>query len=191
MIRRIENQSGFSYIDVIIAIFILMIGILAMVSALTANLMRIYESEKRAISKQIALSTIESIISAKEIKTGGLIEGWQSIGNVGSNLVAGTPRGIFLSDWRPIREDLGPDGVAGTADDACQTGTVCESPGKPPNASLEIEGFERRIVISDVEDPERPSPTYAVSRRRIEVSIRFHVNQAIRQEVISTLITNY
>ena len=92
-----KSEKGFSYIDVIIAIFILMIGILAMVSAITANLMRMYETEKRVIAKQTALSTIESIISAKEISRPDVIEGWDSVGNVGNNPVGGVPKGIFLN----------------------------------------------------------------------------------------------
>src|SRR4051812_17132179 len=55
------NESGFSYIDVMIALVILMVGILASAAALTANLVRSFETEKQVVAKQIALSTIESI----------------------------------------------------------------------------------------------------------------------------------
>lgn len=186
-----KSESGFSYIDVIIAIFILMIGILAMVSAITANLMRVYETEKRVIAKQTALSTIESIISAKEIARPGVIDGWDAVGNVGSNPVNGVPKGIFLTDWCPIREDLGWDGVAGTIDDACPSGSACAVSGRPTNNSPELLGFDRQIQIEDVPDPERPSPPNAVSRRKITVSVRYHLNQVVRQEVVSTIVTNY
>lgn len=65
MTRKKDRQAGFSYIDVMIALVIMMVGILAMVGALSANLVRSLESEKRTLAKQLALSTIESIISAK------------------------------------------------------------------------------------------------------------------------------
>ena len=68
-----KDQSGFSYIDVMIAIVIMMVGILAMVGALSANLVRSMESERRVMAKQLALSTIESIISAKEIEREGVV----------------------------------------------------------------------------------------------------------------------
>ena len=191
MNKQQARENGFSYIDVIIAIFILMVGILALTSAITANLMRILETEKRVIAKQTALSTIESIISAKEISRAGVIDGWESVGNVGNNPVGGVPRGIFLTGWCPIREDSGWDGVAGTIDDACPAGSACAVSGRPANNSAEMNGFQRRIIITDVTDPERPSPPNAVSRRRIDVSIRFQVNQAVREENISTLVTNY
>lgn len=184
-------QKGFSYIDVIIAIFILMVGILAMVSAITANLMRMYETEKRVIAKQTALSTIESIISAKEISRQGVIEGWDSIGNQGNNPVNGVPKGIFLNNFCPIREDLGWDGVAGTIDDACPAGSSCNVSGRPVNNSAEMKNFDRQILITDVPDPERPSPPNAVSRRKITVTVRYKLNAVIRQVQVSTIVANY
>ena len=42
-----SNEKGFSYIEVMIALVILMVGLLGMLSALTANLLRSYEAEKR------------------------------------------------------------------------------------------------------------------------------------------------
>ena len=71
MATRKSSQFGFSYIDVMIAIVIMMVGILAMVGALSANIVRSVESEKRTMAKQLALSTIESIVSAKEIERPG------------------------------------------------------------------------------------------------------------------------
>lgn len=181
-----RNELGFSYIDVIIAIVILMIGILGATGALVANLLRSYESEKQVVAKQLALSTIESIFSARDIAKKGSIEGWDSVGNVGK-----LEKGVFLNDWRPIREDIGWDGVAGTADDACDVGTACKVKDDPENTSAIITGFERKIEISDIQDPDRPSPPHAIARRRIEVTIRFGVNQLVREQKISTIITNY
>ena len=186
-----KPEGGFSYIDVVIAIVILMVGILSMISALTANLIRLSETEKRIVAKQIALSTIESIISAKEISRPGVIEGWDAVGNVGTNPVDGVPKGIFLTGWRPIRAEMGWDGVAGTIDDACSGEGACAVSGRPANDSPVMSNFEREIIITDVPDPERPSPPNAISRRKIEVNIRYFVNQAVRRETVSTIVTNY
>lgn len=185
------GERGFSYIDVLISITIMLVGILGLVSALTANLVRSYESEKRVISKQLALSTIESIISARDVNRAGAIDGWNTIGNVGSNPVDGTPQGIFLNDWKPIREDLGWDGVAGTIDDACPGTGPCAVPGRPTNSSPILTGYQRKIVITDIPDSERPTPPYPIGIRKIEVTIRFYVNGVAREEVGETLLTNY
>lgn len=184
-------EDGFSYIDVMIAIVILIVGVLAMASTLTANLVRSLDTEKRMIAKQAAVSTIESIISARDIERPNGLKGWNAVGNKDNNLVGGVPQGIFLNGWCPIRQDLGLDGVAGTDDDACPANSICDNSAGAPNNSPVLKGYERQIVITDVPDSERPTPPYAVFRRRIDVTIRFFSNQSLRQEVVSTIITDY
>lgn len=189
--RSFSKQEGFSYIDVMIAIVIMFVGILAMVGALSANLIRSMESEKRTMAKQLALSTIESIISAKEIERTGVVEGWDSLRNVQINLPVGEINGIFLTGFNPVRADVGWDGVAGTVDDACAGTGPCVVTGRPDNTSPLIPNVSRQITITDVDDPERPTPPNPITRRRIEVTIRYWVNQAQRSETASTMITNY
>jgi type II secretory pathway pseudopilin PulG len=185
------KQNGFSYIDVMIAIVILMIGILSMAGALAANLVRSAESEKRTMAKQLALSTIESIMSAKEIEREGVVDGWESLRNTLTSVPPGEINGIFRTGYNPVRAEVGWDGVAGTIDDACSNQGPCVVPDRPINASAIIAGVQREIVITDVPDAERPSPPNPISRRRIDVNIKYFVNQATRLETMSTIITNY
>lgn len=189
--KKLQQQSGFSYIDVMVAIVIMMVGVLAMVGALGANLIRSMESEKRIMAKQLALSTIESIIAAKEIERPGVVDGWNSLRNVLAVVPAGENNGIFVTGFNPVRTDIGWDGVAGTVDDACPGSGACVVSGRPDNTSALVNGFQRQIVISDIADPERPSPPNPITRRRIDVTIKYFVNQATRQETTSTIITNY
>ncbi len=186
-----KTQNGFSYIDVMIAIVILMVGVLAMAGALSANLVRSMESEKRVLAKQLALSTIESIVSAKDIERPGVVDGWDSLRNVLTSVPAGEINGIFVTGYNPVRLDEGWDGVAGTADDACSGSGACSVAGRPSNTSAIVYGFQREIVITDVTDSERPHPPNPITRRRIDVNIKYFVNQATRSETASTLITNY
>lgn len=190
MLGRNRKESGFSYIDVMIALVILMVGVLALVSALLANLVRSYESEKLILAKQLALSTVESIISAKELKRAGVVEGWPSIRSVVAPPPVGEPNGIFLTGWNPVREEMGWDGVAGTIDDACASTGPCVVSGRTPNTSPVVPGFERQIIITDLADPERPAPN-PISRRTVTVNIRYSVNQAIRTQSVTTILTNY
>ena len=185
------DEKGFSYIEVMIALVILLVGVLQMTAALSANLLRSYESEQRIVAKQLGLSTLESIISARDIAREGALDGWDSVGSIGTNPVNGIAQGIFLTGWCPIRQDLGWDGVAGTADDACPSGSICDVSGHPPNNSAVITGYERQIIITDIADSERPTPPNPISRRRIDVNIRYFYNTIPRQETISTIITNY
>jgi hypothetical protein len=168
----------------------MMVGVLAMVGALSANLMRSYEGERRIVAKQMALSTLESIISAKEIMRPGILDGWPSIRNVSAAPIPGVPDGVFLNGWCPVRDEMGYDGVAGTIDDACAGTGSCIVSGRPPNTSPLISGYDRQVIITDIADPERPPPN-GVSRRRIDVSVRFFVNKSARVETASTIVTNY
>jgi type II secretory pathway pseudopilin PulG len=191
MLNKSKKESGFSYVDVMIALVIMLIGVLSMVGALSANIVRSLESEKRTMAKQLALSTIESIVSAKDIERPGVVDGWESLRNVQTGLPTGEINGIFLTGFNPVRTDVGSDGVAGTADDACSGSGSCTVSGEPANTSPLMKGFQRQIVITDVDDPERPHPPNPITRRRIDVTIKYFVNQATRTELTSTLITNY
>lgn len=186
-----KREQGFSYIDVMIALVIMMVGILAMTGAVMANLVRSYDTDKKIIAKQLALSTIESVFSAKEIKkndnSGTNVTGWDSIGNIGTNKVNGVAQGIFLKDFRPIREEEGTDGIFGTADDACDEGTGCAGANSTTNNSKVIKGYSRQIVISDVVE----SANEAVKKRLVVVTIRYLVNGGTRQETTSTLVSLY
>ena len=179
-----KNEAGFSYVDLMVAIVILMVGILGLTGAIAVNLVRSYETDSQLLAKQYALSSIESIFSARAIQAPGSVEGWDSIGNVGSNIGSdGQPKGIFLLGFNPIRAEEGWDGVVGTADDGCASGTACPSAGHPSNTSAEAKGFMRRIIITDVVN--QPG------KRRVEVTIRYAVNRTFREEKMATLITQY
>ena len=176
-----KSQSGFSYIDVMIAIVIMMVGILALLSGISGSILQARGQERQLLAKQLAASAMESIMSVKE--TDPTRMGWPAVGNVGSNVDAGgVARGIFLSGFQDIEMDAGPDEVIGTADD---TGTV-------------VDGMQRRIAITDVCDPERPSPgicnpagTSAVRIRSVVITVNYFVGKVQRQEVLTTVLTDY
>lgn len=175
-----RSESGFSYIDVMIALVILMVGILALLSGISGSILQTRGQEQQLLAKQIATSTMESIMSVKETDPARL--GWNAVGNVGSNPDAnGTPQGIFVTGFQPVEMDAGPDEVIGTADD---TGTV-------------VQGLQRQIVITDLCDPERPSPvctppgTFIIKFRSVTVTVKYNVGAVQRQEVLSTVLTDY
>lgn len=176
-----RSESGFSYIDVMIALVILMVGILALLSGISGSMLQSKGHEQQLLAKQVATSTMESIMAAKETDPTRL--GWDAIGNVGTNPdPAGVFQGIFLNGLQPVRTDAGPDEVIGTADD---TGAV-------------VQQLQRRIVITDVCDPDRPSPVICnppgdvpVLIRAVTVTITYNVGALQRQEQLATVLTNY
>jgi type II secretory pathway pseudopilin PulG len=175
-----SNESGFSYIDVMIALVILLVGILALLSGITGSILQARGHEQQLLAKQITTSTMESIMSVKETDPARM--GWPAVGNVGTNPVNGVNQGIFLTGWQPVEMDAGPDEVIGTADDNGVT----------------LPNLQRRIVITDVCDPDRPSPvicnpagTSAVRIRSIQVSVLYSVGSIQRTEQLTTVLTDY
>jgi type II secretory pathway pseudopilin PulG len=177
---RPRSEAGFSYIDVMIALVILMVGILALLSGISGAVLQARGQEQQVMAKQYATSAMESIMSVKETDAARL--GWDKVGNVGSNPnPAGTPQGIFVTGNVPVETDAGPDEVIGTADD---NGTV-------------VEGLQRQIIITDICDLDRPSPactppgTLATRMRSVAVIVTYNVGNLQRTERLETILTKY
>lgn len=175
-----EKQEGFTYIEVMCAMVILLIGILAQLSALSFSILRQQEAEQQNTARQIANSTLESIFAARDLgKTAG-ISSWEMINN--SNVDA---QGLFLAGWNPVRQNAGRDGIQGTKDDACPAATQCQSENYT-NTSALVAGFERQIIITDIQDVE----SRVIKKRRLEVRIRYNVGQIQREQTVATIIAD-
>lgn len=178
---KARHEAGFSYIDTLVGMTVMLIGLLALAGTIAASVLRSRQQEQQLLAKQYATSTLESITSARDIKVQGLQDGWDSIGNVGSNVINGAARGIFLVGEKPLYASPGPDQVVGTADD--NGGTVT--------------GLTRQIVITDICDPDRPSPgctpagTNPIMMRRIAVTIYYYAGRAKLTETAATVLTRY
>jgi type II secretory pathway pseudopilin PulG len=172
------SEKGFTYIEVMCAIVILMVGILAQLSAISLSMLRQRESEKQTLARQYVSSTLESIFAARDLGNEGGISNFNAINNTNIHT-----SGIFLPGWNPIREDSGRDGIQGTADDACAANTACQV-GTYTNNSSVVTDFERRITITDITE------NGTVKKRRVEVIIRFYVGQLRREQSMATIIAD-
>lgn len=166
---------------------ILLIGILAQLSALSFSIARQREAEQQNTARQIANSTLESIFAARDLgKTAG-IGGWEVI-----NTSDVHENGLFVAGWHPVRESAGRDGIQGTKDDACPTDAECQS-GNYINKSPIISGFERQIIITDIREMNNLSQetnNFITKKRRLEIKIRYIVGQAQREQSIATVIAD-
>jgi hypothetical protein len=166
---RRRDERGFSYIDVVIATMILLVGILTLGAALTAALVRTTSGESYLRAKALASSTLESVMSARYVRIANQPYTFDAIQNVGSG------PGVFVTGRQAVHQLPGPDGLFGTADD---------------NGPL-LDGFERQIVITDVNNPLRPSPPNPITERQISVTIFYKDRGFDRQEVLTTNVGNY
>jgi prepilin-type N-terminal cleavage/methylation domain-containing protein len=121
---RKSDQSGFSLLEVMFAMVVLAVGMLAVLASLGIAIGANETSQQDMIARQLASEAMESIFNARN--TSQL--GFQAINNT-----TAAPPGVFLpAALQP--KCAGPDGILGTADDvACTTaaGAVC------PNAGIE------------------------------------------------------
>jgi hypothetical protein len=164
------SERGFSYLDVMIAMTILLVGILSLAAALTGAIVRTGESKQLVQAKQFATSAVESIISARDISVAGAPLGtadplWDQIRNVANT-------GVFLDGAQPVRTGEGGDGIFGTADD---------------NGAI-IPGYTRTILIEDQPHPIVGRP---VSVRKITVTIEYRIRNIPRSVELQTYIGNY
>ncbi|HWP43323.1 MAG TPA: hypothetical protein VNO14_08825 [Blastocatellia bacterium] len=176
--RAEDSQSGYSLIDVMIAIAILLVGILALVSAVTGAVVKTTESQEALTAKQYASSTVEAIFAARDLET----LGWDVIGNVGDPQI---PGGVFVTGVNDIWPSPGIDGIVGTADDqAGPDGQLGNADDGTP-----VFGFRRQISVRDIPDPDRPGAP--ITLRQIDVTIFYRVGSNSRQETFTSYIANY
>jgi len=133
------DEGGFSYIDVLIAIGILMTGIVALLSAMTAAVATAGRSEQQLLAKQFATSTMESIFSARDINNQNIT----SFAVIANDSTAG---GLFLTGVTPIYNSTGADGIIGTKDDGWGPDGV---KGTADDLTA-VNGFSRKIEIAPV-----------------------------------------
>jgi type II secretory pathway pseudopilin PulG len=178
-----KQEKGFSLIETVIALVVLMVGILGTISALSFSIFSVQDSEKRSIAKEHARSTMETIFSTRDLlafddAAGGASYSWDSI-----QVLSGSNGGIFIDGWNPIRESPGADGIFGTADDTCAAGAPCIINGTT-NSSVVVNGYERKIEIFDITE------NGVVRKRRITVRVRYWVGKLLREETESTIMAN-
>ena len=173
-----RSEAGFSYVDVMIAVTILMVGVMAMLSAITSGMVMTTTSQQQLAAKQYALSTVEAIFSARDLDT----LGFDAVGNVGDATI---PSGVFLSGDRPFYSSAGPDGIIGTADDAAGPDGVSGTSDDTPS----VDGFSRQISIANIPDPDRPGA--AISLRQIDVTVSYKLGNAQLRETMTSYVANY
>ncbi|MCU1289657.1 MAG: hypothetical protein JWN60_1886 [Acidobacteria bacterium] len=177
------KEAGFSLIETIIALIIMTIGILGTISALSFSLFYVQESEKNTFAREYARSALETIFSIRDLQLfdsegNNITYNWDTL-----VVKSAANSGIFLSGWTPIRESPGVDGIYGTADDAC-AGTGGCTVGGVTNSSAAIDGYERKIEITDI------VKNGIVRERYFVVSVKYMVGRNQREVVESTIIAN-
>jgi type II secretory pathway pseudopilin PulG len=99
-----NGQQGFSLVEVLFAVVILMVGLLAMVGVFGMAVATTQSVQEDQIAKQKAQELLENIFTARDTQ------------QITFAQIANTPGGIFVQGLNNLT-DTGPDGLAGTGDD--------------------------------------------------------------------------
>jgi prepilin-type N-terminal cleavage/methylation domain-containing protein len=186
-------QAGFSLIEVMIAIVVMTIGLLAVVASIATALATTQSAQEDLIARQKALDALESIYTARNSQQ----IPFKSI----DNTVNG---GVFLSGAQPLL-CAGADGLFGTNDDApCTTtaGANCPNGGvecmvMPDRTGvlgttgpiMSLSNFTRTITINHV-----LLPNGTVNQNMIAVSITVSYTKAglpARNYTVNGLISQF
>jgi prepilin-type N-terminal cleavage/methylation domain-containing protein len=185
---RSGRDAGFSLIELMVALSMLMVGLLGLAQVFYFGLSIVGTSSAQLIAREKAREAIESVHTARDTR----VITWAQIRNAGAPDCSAWPTttanggGAFTTAEHPLLA-AGSDGLVGTADDTGQEAT----PG-PDNTlgtadDIPLVGFRRQIVICDI--------TGNPNLRQIAVTIRFKGSNAIgirdRSYTLVTYISSF
>jgi type II secretory pathway pseudopilin PulG len=173
-----RRQGGFTLLETLIAIVVLMIGLLAVLASFAMAIGNTQSVKLDSVARQKAAEAMESIFTARQ--TSQIT--FDKIQNVGN----GT--GIFTPGFTAMT-DPGPDGLDGTADDVPAAPVRLPGPsGVITNTNqdvlVDLGNFTRQIAIANVAG----NPNV----RQITVSVRYPVPQGwYRTYQVQALISSF
>lgn len=196
-VRKLSGEGGFSLLEVMIAIVVMTIGLLALIASFATAIAATSSSQEDLIARHKALDAMESIYTARNSQQ----LPFASINNIANG-------GVFLSGATPLL-CAGPDGLVGTADDvACtapDTGAACPGGveclvlpgadgvlGTADDITQSLSNFTRTIAFSQVQLP--ASQGGGVNPNLIAVAITISYTKPgwpARNYTVNSLISSY
>lgn len=178
-----QPVKGFTLLETMIALVILMVGFLGMAAMLGDAIAYMQSSQSSFIAQQEAEAAMEAIFTAKYTDTITFAQ----IANTTS-----APPGIFLSGPQPLLQP-GADGLVGTAVDSVANPAYLVLPGPDglmgtaDDVDQPLTNFTRTIAIS-------PSPCAAAGQTNITsvtVTINYTAGRFQRSYAMSSCISAY
>jgi type II secretory pathway pseudopilin PulG len=178
--RKARQSAGFSLLETMIALLVLMVGILGLAAMLGDSLSYMQGSQEDFIAQQKAEQAVEAIFTAKY--TGSVT--WAQV----ANLSGGNPTGLFLPGALPLTIP-GTDGLVGTAVDAAATPDYILEPGPDgklgtaDDVKVPLSTFTRTITITPYVGD--------ANLRNINVTVNYSTGRFQRSYTINTLISAF
>lgn len=178
MTPRSSDDSGFTLIEVLVGMMLLMVGALAMAGGIALSARRLTGSQDQLLASERAAEAAESVFKARDNRT----LTWAQIKNVGG--ASGADGGIFLDGARDVRQP-GADGLVNTADDG-----AIEQIAKPGTDGLlgtaddiltPLYGMTREIEIREISS----------TLRRLRVIVTYRTSVGSQQFILTTYLSAY
>jgi prepilin-type N-terminal cleavage/methylation domain-containing protein len=157
-----RQESGFSLLEMIVAMFILTIGLLGVASAIGYALMASNSGRGLTNAKLLVVSALEQMETLRN-------SGQLNFAEISNSQVSGSSFTAFPTTFLPVSTVPGPDFVYGTTDD----------PGRT-NPALAINGVTRQILITSL------SPTL----KKIQVTLRYSANGGTTRDLVCVSYLN-
>ena len=169
-----RRQAGFGYIEALVSVTILAIGLVGLLGFLTYSIAIGTVSRDDLIAKQKVREALESIQTARNTQQ----ITFDAIGNLSSG-------GIFLDGYQPIcrPDDLGLVGTATSSEpEVMISAGTDEVLGSGDDETYSLDRFERQITIT----PE------GADLRRVEVTVRYRTTQGWQRDYrVTSLVSRY
>jgi type II secretory pathway pseudopilin PulG len=176
-----SRERGFSLIEAMIAMSILMIGLLGLAQIFCVGLGQMRTSSAHLIAREKAREAIESVHTSRDSRR----LAFSQVRNVSAPTTCpggttATGGGTFLNNEQELKGP-GPDGLVNTADD---TGYE-HSPGNDnllgTADDIELRDFWRTIDICDINP----------NLRRVQVTVRYRVGNLERRYSLTTFMSSF
>lgn len=176
---EIRHQSGVTFIELLITMVILMVGLLGALELITIAITTANNAQKVNTAKSLALDTLEQIFIMRDMNAlGGMPPASNRDQDTFVNLSNGSSPSLFPIDFRAPQKNYGPDLIRGTNDD---------SGGDDPRYT----GYQMRILVrsafaaSNPDDPSGdPLPGGADGVKRLIVEVEFPFLRTGRTQTI-------
>jgi type II secretory pathway pseudopilin PulG len=186
--REVRDGSGFSLIEAMVALTILLVGLLGLAQTFVLGLNIVATSSQQILAREKAREAIESVHTARDNKT----VTWAQIGNTASTTscpnagTAATTGGHFVEAPTTMLM-AGPDGLVNTTDDVGSEKTPGQDGRLGTADDVALVGYTRSLRICTV--------TANPNLREVTVTIGYPGSNAIggsnRTYTLRTFISSY
>lgn len=190
---RRSTERGFTLLEVMVAIVVMTVGLLALIASFAAAITATRSSQEQLIARQKALEALESIYTARNSN------------EVGFAAINNLPAPGIFSVGPQVLNAAGADGILGTADDVpfpangvCPAGPECVVlPGRDgilgtaDDVPMSLSTFTRQIQINTVFQADGVTPNPNLRQAVVTVNYTVPGTTLQRSYTVSALISSF